>query len=137
MRTIISGPSVVTGPLMGAVAGSTPQEYGVEFGPSIEYQGDLLPDVRFSINKDAPGPGSVRGHLNAPYFMLVDAVPAASNTALTVAANAVNGTALGNIAASVAGATLNVPRTSPVIVVAGFVRSAAVQAEAVETAVVL
>lgn len=107
--TIMSGPSVVAGPLLGAVAGSTPQEYGVEFGPSISYQGDLIPDVRFSINKDNPTTGSIRGILNAPYFLLVDTIPAASNTTLTTAGNATSGTALVNVTAAVAGVTPAIP----------------------------
>lgn len=107
--TFLTGPSIVMGPLAGAVSGSTPQEYGVEFGPSIEYQGDAIPDVRFSINKDQPFPGSIPSHLNSPYFLMTDATPAASNTALTNGGNATSGTALVNAAASAAGVTLNVP----------------------------
>ena len=107
--TFLTGPSVITGPLAGAVAGSTPQEYSVEFGPSIEYQGDAIPDIRFSINKDRPTVGSIPAHLNSPYIVQLDTTPAASNTALTTAGNATSGTAFTNVAASASGVTLAVP----------------------------
>ena len=107
--TFLTGPSIVTGPLVGAVSGSTPQEYGVEYGPSIEYQGDAIPDVRYSMNKDQPYPGSIPAHLNSPYFFMTDCTPAASNTALTNGGNATSGTALVNVTTSATGVTLNVP----------------------------
>jgi hypothetical protein len=117
--TFITGPSIVTGPLVGMPGTAAPQEYGVEFGPSIEYQGDCIPDVRYTMNKDNPVPGAIPCHLNSPYFLMTDGLPSASNTALTVAGGATNGTPFANIAASAnnlnagqsgyTNATLNIP----------------------------
>lgn len=107
--SFFSGPLVSTGPLIGAVSGSTPQEYSDEFGPSIHYKGCTIPDVRFQINKDNPTPGSINTILDAPTFVLTDATPVASNTALTGGGNATSGTALVNIASSAAGANINIP----------------------------
>ena len=73
--SLFSGPSVVAGPLFGIPGSSSPES--VDFGPSITYQGDAFPDVRFNINKDNITPGSVRSYLSYPYVLAVDAVPAA------------------------------------------------------------
>lgn len=94
--TFLSGPSVVAGPMLGNQAGQTPQEYSAEFGPSIGYQGDAIPDVRFSpINKDNPLPASIPAHFNSPYFLQVDAIPAAqSNTNIAALQNPSASTAM-------------------------------------------
>lgn len=108
--SFLSGPAITGGPLFGMGNSLAPQEYGVEFGPNISYQGDAIPDVRFPMNKDNTVTGSIPAHLNSPYFLLTDKIPAAStSTLLTVAGNAVSGTAFANVATASAGVTLNVP----------------------------
>jgi len=104
--TILTGPSLIIGPLGGLQP--YPQDYSIEFGPSLEYQGDAIPDVRSSVPLGNVLPGSIPSHLNSPYFLMTDGVPSGQQ-ALTVAGNATNGTALTNISTAAAGATLNVP----------------------------
>jgi hypothetical protein len=63
-------------------------------GPSIEYQGDMIPDPRFSpSNKDSLSPGAVKGWFSNPYFVLYDGIPSANSTATVAAAQAPSTTA--------------------------------------------
>jgi len=63
-------------------------------GPSMEYQGDMVPDPRFSpANKDSLSPGSIKGFYNNPYFVLVDTIPSATATGTVAASQAPSTTA--------------------------------------------
>lgn len=86
-ETLLRGPGVSIGSLMdGRIE---PWD-----GPSIEYQGDVIPDPRYSpANKDAVGPGAIKGFFSNPYFVLVDTIPSASSTATVAAAQAPSTTA--------------------------------------------
>ena len=86
-ETLLRGPGVSIGSLMdGRVE---PLD-----GPSISYQGDMVPDPRFSpSNKDGLSPGVIKGFFNSPYFVLVDAIPSANTTASVAAAQAPSTTA--------------------------------------------
>lgn len=106
--TVFSGPLVTAGPLLGATAGGTPQEYGL-FGPSMLYKGQGFPDLRFSVPKDNPNQGSILGNYNSPSLHMVHATPGASNQALTTAGNATNGTPFANVTAAATGITPAVP----------------------------
>jgi hypothetical protein len=84
-------------------------EYNPDAGPSITYQGDSLPDTRYTINKDNILPGTVRAHMSYAYVLSVDAVPAAlANNNIAAAQNVTNGTAM-TLAAAAAGIATNVP----------------------------
>lgn len=104
--TIQTGPFVAAGAMLG-LSGSP--DYNPCPGPSISYQGDTLPDVRYYLQKDqANRIGIVPAHLNAPYFLLVDTTPAASAAAplnIAAAANAVSGTAMTLVTTTTAGIT--------------------------------
>lgn len=58
-------------------------------GPSMAYQGDMIPDPRYTIaNKDSLSPGAIKGYFNNPYFTLVDTIPSANATnSIAVAQN--------------------------------------------------
>jgi len=86
-ETLLRGPSVSVGALMdGRVE---PLD-----GPSIEYQGDMIPDPRFTpSNKDSLSPGAIKGWFSNPYFVLYDNIPSANNTTLVAAAQAPSTTA--------------------------------------------
>jgi hypothetical protein len=92
--------------------GSAVPDYNQDAGPSMSFQGDFLPDVRFPFLKDAVQgyTGRVPGHINFPYFLSVDAIPATVSVAnIAVAANAVNGVAMTLVAAQAAGITPGIP----------------------------
>ena len=86
-ETLLRGPGVSIGSLMdGRVE---PLD-----GPSIEYQGDMIPDPRFSpANKDSLSPGAIKGWYSNPYFVLYDGIPSANTTANVAAAQAPSTTA--------------------------------------------
>ena len=78
-ETIIRGPSVVLGPLMGGSPDVTD-------GPSIVYQGDVILDVRFSpANKDGMQAARIPSFLSSPYVVMVDNIPQAYNSAAVAA----------------------------------------------------
>ena len=105
--TFFSGPDFCLGPLLG-IPGIVP-EYSTDFGPGLTYQGDGIPDVRYTTNKDNALPGTIRGHLNSPYILSVDAVPAALGAAnLCAAQTATSGTPL-TLAGASTGIVTNVP----------------------------
>ncbi len=87
-ETLLRGPGISIGSLMdGRVE---PFD-----GPSISYQGDMVPDPRQSpANKDGLSPGVVKGFFNNPYFVLIDVVPQANSTT-TIAASQVPSTTAG------------------------------------------
>ena len=73
-ETLFRGPGVSIGSLMDGRVESLD-------GPSMEYQGDIIPDPRFSpANKDSLSPGCIKGYYNNPYFALVDTIPSATST---------------------------------------------------------
>lgn len=87
-ETLYRGPGVSIGSLMDGRVEQLD-------GPSIEYQGDLIPDPRFSpANKDSLSPGAIKGFFNNPYFTLVDNVPSA-NSSTSIAASQQIATTLG------------------------------------------
>jgi len=106
--SLFSGPSIIYGD-MDSIPGLVPA-YNLDAGPSITFQGDGIPDIRFTpINKDNILPGTVRTHLNFPYMLSVDGVPAALATAnIAALANVVNGTAM-TLAGASAGISPNLP----------------------------
>ena len=86
--------SVFQGPLVSA--GSLLNGNGVspDDGPLITYQGEMIPDPRFSpINKDGTSPARVPGFYSNPTVTFVDAIPSGNNTALVAAAQAPSTTA--------------------------------------------
>ena len=80
-------------------------------GPSITYQCDSIPDIRyFPTNKDGLSPGRVPAFLNSPYVVLVDAIPSATGTAtLAALANVTNGTAMTLVTVAPGNATAGTP----------------------------
>jgi hypothetical protein len=108
-----------------------------EDGPSITYQGDGLPDVRFSpTNKDGQFPGRVPAFLNSPYFVLADNVPqAASVSAIATAANQTASTPMvftGGAATQANGSTAGNPTMAPGCPLVPFGASAAVSVLALD-----
>lgn len=108
-ETLLRGPGVSIGSLMdGRVE---PWD-----GPSIEYQGDIIPDPRYSpANKDSTSPGAIKGFFSNPYFALVDTIPSASSTTTVAAAQAPSttaGVAL-SLTTAVLGTAANVPVWTP------------------------
>lgn len=81
-ETVNRGPNIVLGPLVGNVTGQAGQPVAAvepTDGPSLVYQGEALPDIRFyPVNKDGLGMGRIPALLNSPNPMLVDALPSAS-----------------------------------------------------------
>lgn len=106
--SLFSGPTIIYGD-MDQIPGLVPS-YNLDAGPSLTYQGDGLPDVRFApINKDNILPGTVRAHLNFPYMLSVDAVPAALGAAnIAALANVTSGTPM-TLAGASAGISPNIP----------------------------
>lgn len=105
--TILSGPCITSG-AMTAIPGIV-NEYNPDAGPSITYQGDSIPDVRYTLNKDNILPGTVRTHMNYAYFLSVDAVPSALTTAgIAALQNVTSGTAM-TLAAASTGIATNIP----------------------------
>ena len=91
-ETIVRGPVAQLGPLLG-----TPSSPDVFDGPSINYQGECLPDVRWTVfNKDSLNAGRFPGFLDTPFITMTDQIPSAYGTATiaalqhTAAATAVN-----------------------------------------------
>jgi len=108
-ETLFRGPSVSVGSLMdGRVE---PFD-----GPSIEYQGDVIPDPRQSpANKDSLSPGAIKGFYNNPYFALIDTIPSASSTT-SIAASQNPTTTVGaalNLVTAQAGTAAGVPVFAP------------------------
>lgn len=119
--SIFDGPAFIYGNMAGLAAGygaATP-DYNLDAGPSMTFQGDFLPDIRYPFLKDKVQgyTGVVPGQMNEPYLQSVDAIPAAAGVATLAAAQAlVGGTAITLVSAQAAGITPNVPirpNTSP------------------------
>src|ERR1700739_3657619 len=56
-------------------------------GPSLEYQGIVAIDPRFSpIAKDGTAPARVKGYFQSPQYVVVDAIPSATSTTTVAAA---------------------------------------------------
>ena len=116
--TIITGPSIIAGGLLSYPAGGVP-EYNPEGGPSISYQGDAFPDIRFFIQKDYVDRGGViPSHANMPFSCVVNALPVASSTtAIAAAAATTNGTAM--TLATTVGSNTGVGTAVPFVTAAG------------------
>jgi len=118
--TINSGPFVSAGQLLVPFTSGTntpvpvgTSEFNTDAGPSLSYQGDGILDCRYYVQKDygAGRQGIVYAHLNSPYILSCDAVPAASAaTPVNIAAAAalVSGTPM-VLAAASAGISTAVP----------------------------
>lgn len=108
--TLNTGPMYSVGDLLSFTGGGL--EYNPDAGPGITFQGDAIPDVRYFVPKDyRQFPGVIRAHLDSPYILTTDAVPAASAaTAVNIAAaaNAVSGTPM-TLAAATAGIATAIP----------------------------
>ncbi len=81
-------------------------------GPSVTYQGDSMPDVRFAWQGDhiQNNTGVVPGFMNLVYLLSVDQIPAAHSTTIIAAAqHAASGTALTLASAPAVGIALNIP----------------------------
>ena len=111
-ETILSGPSVVAGPLMGNIPGQGyPQEYSASFGPSLEYNADGVLDLRYAMIKDQMVQVPSPAHLNNPMLLQVDAVPSAQVT-IAPAANVTSGTAMTLTTTATWGLAVNIPMLS-------------------------
>src|SRR5260370_38846138 len=107
-ETVFRGPGYVAGMLFDGR--DEPMD-----GPSITFQGDGLPDVRFSpTKKDGLYPGRVPAFLNSPYFVLADNIPQAIGTAsLAALANQTASTPMVLTSPQVNGTTAGNPTLSP------------------------
>src|SRR5260370_22584516 len=107
-ESVFRGPGFIAGPTMDTRVESMD-------GPSITYQGDALPDVRFSpTKKDGLYPGRVPVFLNSPYFVLADNIPQAiSATAIAAAALQTASTPMVLTSAQVNGSAAGDPTLSP------------------------
>ena len=91
--SVVTGPNITAGSLFSQTGAP---EYNPDAGPGISYMGDGLPDVRVPIAKDwLDRGGVVPGHLNNPYFVVMDGTPQAVSTT--------------NIVNSQAGTTVSLP----------------------------
>src|SRR5215831_2765878 len=79
-ETIFRGPGVSLGSLMDTRVESFD-------GPSISYQGDTIPDPRYSpAAKDGVEQGRIPVFLNSPYIVMVDNIPSTTNASTLVSA---------------------------------------------------
>ena len=113
--TSLSGPSYTVGDmtyLPASLAGETEPDYNPDAAPSLTFQGEGVPDVRFVLNsaKLIGYTGVQPGFLTSMGIETVDAVPAAFGTAkIAAAAHATSGTAMTLASTNAAGITTNVP----------------------------
>ena len=105
MRSVISGPSIVTGNLDSA------QSRDPDVGPSLLYQGDGIIDPRFVGSIDAaPSQSKVYGLYTNSYVVSTDALPVALSTTLIAAGQATTAaTPMTLASAAAAGLALNIP----------------------------
>ena len=111
--SITDGPLFTTGnltaiPLSFGIAVPDPNQ---DAGPSINYQGTGLPDVRFFMPKDKLQgyTGVVGAHLDQAYLTSISQIPATLGTAnIAALANVVSGVVM-TLAAGSVGITLNMP----------------------------
>lgn len=103
-----SGPCIIGGDMYG-IPGLVP-EYNPDAGPSVDFQGNALIDVRyFPLNKDNIKPGTVPCEFNYPYLLSVDAVPSTlSATNIAAAQLPTSGTPL-TLAAKSTGIATGIP----------------------------
>lgn len=108
-ETINRGPNVSVGSLMDGRV----EQFD---GPSVDYQGFITLDPRFSpMAKDGLSPARAVGFYNSGQFIIVDAVPSATGTSAIAAAQApstTTGVAL-TLATAVLGTAANVPVWTP------------------------
>lgn len=116
--TFLAGPSVVAGTMF-SLPGTPPGlDYNPVAGPSVTYQGDSLPDIRYFLQKDQQKVGVIPAHFNSPYFLLTDTVPSASAATpvnVAAAANVTNGTPMTLVTTASSGispGTILIPQSS-------------------------
>lgn len=108
-ETVNRGPTVNVGSLMDG-------RLEAFDGPSIEYQGVVVPDVRFSpMAKDGLAPARVKGFFSSSNFVVVDAIPSNTSTTTVAAAQAPSSTTgtLLLLATGFVGTAAGVPVFSP------------------------
>ncbi len=107
--TVSTGPSISAG-VMAGYPGRAPDPNPMA-GPSVTYQGDSIPDVRFQIIGASTDVGTIRAHLDSPYVLMTDAVPSASAAVpvnIAAAANTVSGSPM-VLAGPSTGVVSNIP----------------------------
>lgn len=110
--SLSTGPIVSAGPLVAAQGTGFPQEYDLQFGPSAFYQGQALPDVRYTINGSSSAPGKVVGFLDMATVCVVDTAPAASAATpvnLAAAQTVTSAVAMTLVSTNASGITCNMP----------------------------
>src|SRR5690349_13278344 len=115
-ESVFEGPLVSAGGLLNGPNSGTSAPINPMDGPSLLYQGALFIDPGFSpINQDGWSPGRIKGYVNSPSVILVDAIPSANGTVNIAAAQAPSttaGVALTLITAQV-GTAAGVPVPAP------------------------
>jgi hypothetical protein len=91
------------------------EEIDIEAGPNLGYQGDGFIDPRFFVQKDyaAGRQGSITSHLNSPYVLSCDQIPAASAATPVNVAGAQ--TVASGVAMTLAAASVGISTTVPFI----------------------
>jgi hypothetical protein len=110
-KDTFTGPLIALGGLAGASGGGFPREYSDEIGPSIFWAGSAIPATGAIASKDRTGPGTIPSVFAAYPIRTINAALSLSG-AVTIAGNAVAGTALPNITTYVIG---RAPATPAVI----------------------
>lgn len=120
METTFSGPILVPGNMDNLLSAAGQGQAGsiqvidtnADRGPSLFFQGEGFPDIRYWFQKDQVGTGwgKVPSHMNGLFVQSINQIPfalAANNIA--TAQNVVNGTAMTLVAATGSGIALNIP----------------------------
>jgi hypothetical protein len=96
-------------------------------GPSMSYQGDSFPDVRFGpFPKDGTTPARAFAFFNNPYVVLTDAIPSATTaTAIATSQVATGGLAMLLVTATPGGSAAGVPSVAPGVPIIPFGQTAA------------
>lgn len=113
--SIKDGPEFIYGPMsaiMASVFGTTVGDPNSEAGPSADYQGRAMLDVRYWFQKDqAQGYiGKIPAHFEQPLLRSIHQIPVQTSSSNIAAAQGVtSGTAMTLATANASGITLNVP----------------------------
>lgn len=111
--TVNSGPIIIYGGMnYNPTIGAAYNDFNVDAGPSVSYQGDALFDPRMAFSADyiQGRAGVIPSFVNLPYLQSVDQIPAAFAIAnIAVAANVVSGVAMTLVSAPSVGVTTGVP----------------------------
>lgn len=113
--TNFRGPITSMGSMEGEQGGTTAQLQPLD-GPSIFYQGVVLPDPRFyPFDKDGFVPGRIEGFFTSQTFVAVDAIPSNTSTTVVAAAQTPSTTAAValNLTTAVLGTAANVQVWAP------------------------